>query len=78
MAKNTELRGLIYGRYDTEAQLAAELGWTKQKLNLFTNGMREPNLEDVVALANKLDKPVEDMIYIFLRHKSPNGQHMTA
>lgn len=78
MAKNTELRGLIYGRYDTEAQLAAELGWTKQKLNLFTNGMREPNLEDVVALANKLDKPVEDMIYIFLRHKSPNRQHMTA
>lgn len=78
MAKIVELRGLIYGRYETEAQLAAELGWSKQKLNLITNGKREPNLVDVVALARKLDKPVEEMVNIFLRHKSPNGQHMTA
>ena len=78
MAKIVELRGLIYGRYETEAQLAAELGWSKQKLNLITNGTREPNLVDVVALARKLDKPVEEMVYIFLRHKSPNGQHLTA
>lgn len=74
MAKVQELRGLIYGKYDTEAQLAAELGWTKQRLNTITNGMREPNLGEVEALAEKLDKSVEDVVYIFLRHKSPNRQ----
>lgn len=78
MAKNTELRGLIYGRYDTESQLADELGWPKQKLNKITNGAMEPNLKDVVALAGKLDKTVEEMVFIFLRHKSPNGQHVSA
>lgn len=76
MAKIVELRGLIYGKYETETQLAKELGWTKQRLNLITNGSREPDLEEVVALAGKLNKSVEEMIYIFLRHKSPNGQHV--
>ena len=74
MAKIQELRGLIYGKYDTESQLATELGWTKQRLNIITNGTREPNLEELEALAGKLDKSVEDMVYIFLRHKSPNRQ----
>lgn len=74
MAKIIELRGLIYGKYETETQLANELGWPKQRLNLITNGTREPDLEEVVALAEKLDKSVEEMVYIFLRHKSPNRQ----
>ncbi len=74
MSKVVELRGLIYGKYDTESQLANELGWTKQRLNIITTGRREPSLEEVEALAQKLDKSVEDMVYIFLRHKSPNGQ----
>lgn len=74
MAKIRELRGLIYDRYDTETQLAADLGWTKQKLNLITNGAREPSLREIEALAGKLGKSVEEMVYIFLRHQSPNGQ----
>lgn len=74
MAKVVELRGLIYGKYETESQLANELGWSKQRLNLITNGSREPDLEEVAALAEKLDKSVEDMVYLFLRHKSPNRQ----
>ena len=76
MAKIIELRGLIYGKYETETQLANELGWSKQRLNLITNGTREPDIEEVVALAGKLDKSVEEMVYIFLRHKSPNRQHV--
>lgn len=74
MARIVELRGLIYGKYESETQLAQELGWTKQRLNVITTGRREPNLEEVEALASKLDKSVEDMVYIFLRHKSPNRQ----
>lgn len=76
MAKIIELRGLIYGKYETETQLANELGWSKQRLNLITNGTREPDIEEVVALAEKLDKSVEEMVYIFLRHKSPNRQQI--
>jgi len=75
MTKIIELRGLIYGKYETETQLANELGWPKQRLNLITNGTREPDLEEVAALAEKLDKSVEEMVFIFLRHKSPNRQH---
>lgn len=76
MAKVQELRGLIYSKYDTETELAKDLGWTKQRLNVITTGRREPDLEEVEALAGKLDKSVEDMVYIFLRHKSPNGRHV--
>ena len=76
MAKIIELRGLIYGKYESETQLAQELGWTKQRLNVITTGRREPNLEEVEARASKLDKPVGDMVYIFLRHKSPNRQQI--
>lgn len=78
MAKIRELRGLIYDQYDTETQLAAELGWTKQRLNLITNGVREPSLREVEALAGKLGKSVEDMCYIFLRQSSPNRQQNRA
>ena len=74
MARVTELKGLIYGKYDSETQLANDLGWTKQRLNVITTGRREPDLEEVAALAGKLGTTVEDMVYIFLRHKSPNEQ----
>ena len=76
MAKIIELRGLIYGKYETETQLANELGWPKQRLNLITNGTREPDLEEVAALAEKLDKSGEERVFIFLRHKSPNRQQI--
>lgn len=74
MGKIIELRGLIYGKYETESMLAQDLGWTKQRLNVITTGKREPDLEEVEALAEKLGKPVGEMVYIFLRHKSPNRQ----
>ena len=74
MGKIIELRGLIYGKYETESKLAQDLGWTKQRLNVITTGKREPDLEEVEALAEKLGKPVGEMVYIFLRHKSPNRQ----
>ena len=74
MAKVNELRGLIYGKYESESRLADDLGWPKQRLNKITNGNKEPDLEEVVALAGKLGTSVEKMVYIFLHHKSPNGQ----
>ena len=72
--KNRELRGLIYSQYDSESELAKTLGWPKQKLNKMTNGIKEPNLNDLNELANALNAKTEELFQIFLRHKSPNGQ----
>ena len=74
MAKVLELRGLIYSKYESEAQLASELGWPRQRLNNITNGTKEPDLEEVAALAGKLDRSVSEIVHIFLRQKSPNEQ----
>ena len=73
MAKVNEIRGLIYSKYDSESALAAELGWSRQKLNTITNGNREPGLDEIAALADKLECPIEEIVQIFLQHKSPNG-----
>lgn len=71
MAKIKELRSLIYGRYDSESQLADDLGWPRQRLNKITNGTKEPDLEEVKALADKLEKPFSEIAEIFLQQKSP-------
>ena len=74
MKKVRELRGLIYSQYDTEAALANKLGWTSQRLNKITNGIREPDLEELNVLSGALNCPVSELLQIFLRHKSPDGQ----
>ena len=73
--KVKELRGLIYSTYDTEADMAKEMNWSRQRLSRITNGQKEPNIEELNALAKLLGKSVEDISQIFLRYKSPNRQH---
>lgn len=75
MSKVRELRGLIYSKYDSEAQFADVLQWPRQKLSKITNGTKEPDLTELNVLASGLDITVETLAQIFLRHKSPNGQH---
>lgn len=72
--KIAELRGAIYSNYPSEAACARELGWPRQRLSKITNGEKEPNIEEIVSLARVLGKTVEDVVQIFLRHKSPNEQ----
>ena len=74
MKKVRELRGIIYSQYDTEADLASQLGWPAQRLNKITNGVKEPDLEELNALSEALNRPVSELLQIFLRHKSPNEQ----
>lgn len=78
MARIKELRSIIYDRYESESELANELGWPKQKLNRITNGQQEPNLEELMAMADKFEMSATDLIHIFLQNKSPNRQHATA
>lgn len=75
VAKNLELSGLIHSQYESEAALARHLGWTRQRLNKIVMGAKEPDLEEVNAIAIATKKPLEYVANIFLRRKSPNGQH---
>lgn len=73
-AKVRELRGLIYSKFDSEAEMAAAIGWPRQRLSKITNGIKEPDVNELNALANPLGKSVGDIAQIFLRYKSPNRQ----
>lgn len=66
MAKNKQLRGLIYGKFDSEADCAKEMGWDRRKLNKITNGDTQPSVADVCALAKCLNTSVDFMAHIFL------------
>lgn len=66
MAKIKELRGIIYSLFDSEADLARSLGWTKQRINKITNGVKVPDLQEVQALSHALNRPLEEIANIFL------------
>lgn len=70
--KNKQFRALIYANYDTEAQLADDLGWPRQKLNRMTNGMAMPNISELNDLAQKLNVDIGQIARIFLHNKSQN------
>lgn len=78
MAKIYPLSSLIHANYPSEAAFAEALGWTKQRLNMITNGKQEPDLYDVKAIAEKLDRPFEEIALIFLNAKSPNDEQVTT
>jgi len=72
--KVRELRSLIFAKFDTEAEFAKEINWSRQKLNKITNGQREPDINDLNDLSKGLGISVGELAHIFLRHKSPNEQ----
>lgn len=74
MEANFAVKGMIYSKYGKESALADHLGWSRQKLNKITTGRKLPNLEELNALSGALDEPVDKMLHIFLKQKSPNGQ----
>jgi len=75
MMQAAPLKRLIAERYKSEAQAAKALGWSRQRLNRITNGKKEPDLDEVNALAKLLKKPLGEIAAIFLSKKSPNEQH---
>lgn len=77
MAKVRDLRKLIYGMYDSEADFARHLGWERRRLNKITNGAKEPSVTEVNAIATGLSESVETIAQIFLQQSSPIGQRCT-
>lgn len=74
MAKILELNGLIHRKYDNESKMADAMGWSRQRLNKITNGGKAPSLEEIESMSIALEEPVMNIVDIFLRSKSPNGQ----
>lgn len=74
MSKVKELRGLIYSKYDSEAEMAQSMHWPRQRLSKITNGKKEPDVTELNVMARSLGEPVDCLVQIFLRYKSPNGQ----
>lgn len=64
--KNKELRSLIFKEFDSEAAFARAMGWNRQKVYKMTNGMYEPNVQEINAMAVALETNVEKIIQIFL------------
>lgn len=61
------LRATVYGKYNSIAELARFLGWTRQKTTNIVNKKQEPSLKEVNQLANALGMPFEDAARFFLQ-----------
>lgn len=67
MAKYEALKSMILEKFHSESKMASELGWPRQRLNKITNGVKEPDLEEVEAIAEKLGSTFSDVAHIFLQ-----------
>lgn len=61
------LRGIVYDRYKSIAELADAIGWTRQKATNVVNGNTEPSLDDVDKLSKALGLDFEKTARFFLR-----------
>ena len=68
-----KLNGMIYARYKSQAQMADALGWSRNKLNTIVNGKREPDLDEVAAIAANLGESLETVANIFLSRSHQTG-----
>lgn len=73
LSKVFELSALIHGKFKTDSDFAKELNWSKQKVYKIVNGLKEPSLDEGIAISRCLGVPLEKIAEIFLRYKSPNG-----
>ena len=66
MKKNLDLKGKIHSKYNSEAEFARAIGWTRQRLSKITNGHRVPTLFEVDYLATNLGCSFMDIANFYL------------
>ena len=64
------VRGAVYARFSDIASLARVLGWSRQKLSPIVNGMKEPDLSEVQAMADAMEMEATVLTSFFLELKS--------
>jgi len=72
--KISELRSLIYGKFDSQTDFATALGWSKQRLSKVTSGKKEPSISEVFEIANGLGVDISVAVRIFVQFWTANGQ----
>ncbi|MCL2437317.1 MAG: helix-turn-helix transcriptional regulator [Clostridiales bacterium] len=76
--KITELRSLIYGKFDSQTEFAERLGWSKQRLSKITSGRKEPSIREVSAISQGLGIDIAVVARIFVQYWSLVGKRETA
>ncbi len=66
MAKNLDLKGRIHSKYNSEAEFAEAIGWSRQRLSKITNGHKIPTILEVDFLANALGCSFMDIASFYL------------
>ena len=71
------VKGAVYARFKDIADLANTLGWSRQKLSPIVNGLKEPDLSDIQAMAKAMEMDVFELTLFFLELKSQNCDDST-
>ena len=66
MNSEISLRGIVYDKFRSMAELADVIGWTRQKTSNIINGNTEPSLDDTDKLSKALGIPFEKTARFFL------------
>jgi len=61
----SKIRGLIYGQYQSQQQLAIKIGWSSGKLSRITSGKQMPSIQEAYELAEGLGVDVKTIVDIF-------------
>jgi len=67
------LNGLIHNQFESQSDMAAAMGWSRQRLNKILNGKKKPDLDEVCAMARTLGVPFMTVAQFFLTNLSPIG-----
>jgi len=76
--KISEIRSLIYGRYDSQTAFAEALGWSKQRLSKITSGRKEPSISEVFEISQGLEIDLSVAARIFVQYWSSIEPRETA
>jgi transcriptional regulator with XRE-family HTH domain len=66
--KISELRSLIYGRFDSQTEFAKHLNWSKQRLSKVTSGKKEPSISEISEIATGLGMEISAVVPVFVEY----------
>ena len=66
--KISELRSLIYGKFDSQTEFAEHLKWSKQRLSKVTSGKKEPSISEISDIAEGLGVEISVLVPIFVQY----------
>lgn len=65
-----KLKGLILQKFYTISAFADSVGWKRNKASRIINGLQEPSIPDIVAIAGALNLSEQEFFDIFFSRLS--------